>query len=604
MKKIVLGVLLASASCWTANAQLSEGGIPASRQQNGSTQYVPTATYGLPDWQTAISESEKAEANGQQRPYLVALFAGSDVSFPASGTLVKAADGRQIWRAAINIDGAKAIGLYYDQFHLPKGVRLFLSNATGSQILGAYTEQNNAPSGAFANEAVQGSTVQLELNIEAGVNLSDIALHVNRSAVYFRGMEYLAGYAYPELSEIDAIDSALAGGSSVCMLNAICPLGVNYPTQRKATFQTLIPVGTQGVAACSATMINNTGNAPGNCKQYYLTATHCDGANSTSNTHFDQIILRYNFERTACASNAIPASNTITGANFVARANYNESAPADDIRGDFMLMELRQAIPAAWNVTLAGWNKNPGISRNVAAPKKFIGFHHPDADVKKVSSAQAMESTPLSPFPEDTHWALSLDSGLVSTGSSGSGLFDGDGYLIGVASVAGPDGLAANCTKNAAGQTVNGTANVVLYSKFSYDWDYTVDGSANNRKLKPWLDPANTGAVTLNPVKSNCTAIDGGTGITIRNNQLDEAINLYPNPSTNGKVTVQFNLKDASDLHIELYDISGKQIKTYEVKNIHNGTYTIDMDNLSNGMYMFKFSDGYSVTSKKVMLTR
>lgn len=605
MKKTVLGLLLATASCLTANAQLSEGGLPASRLQPGQNgqQYVPTATCALPDWNKAIKESEQAEANGRQQPYLVALFAQSDISFPASGTLVKAADGGQIWRAAVRISGAKAIGLYYDRFKLPKGVRMFLSNASGNQVLGAFTQQNNAPSGAFATEAVQGDMVQIELDIAPGVNISDIDLHINRPAVYFRGIENLAAYAYPELGEIDAIDTALSGSSSVCMINAACPLGVNYQAQRRATFQTLIPVGGQGVAACSATMINAVGNTPGNCKQYYLTATHCDQENGTTNSHFDQVILRFNFERSACNATAVPSSNTITGANFIARANYDENAPATDIKGDFLLMELRQAIPASWNVTLSGWNNNAGISRTVAAPKKFIGFHHPNGDVKKVSSAQAMESTPLDPsFPQETHWGMFLDSGLVSTGSSGSGLFDGDGYLIGVASVAGPQGLPASCNRTAAGQAVTGTANVVLYSKFSYVWDYTIDGNANNRKLKPWLDAANSGAVTINPVKSNCSPLDNSTGISVSDNRLDEAISLYPNPSTTGKVNIQLNLKEASDMSFNVYDLSGKQVKSFRISHVQTGAYSLDLGGLPNGMYLIKCSDGYSVAAKKVML--
>ncbi len=59
--------------------------------------------------------------------------------------------------------------MYYDRFSLPEGVRLFLSNANGRQVLGAYTAANNdAASGRFANEPVEGSIVNMELNIDAG----------------------------------------------------------------------------------------------------------------------------------------------------------------------------------------------------------------------------------------------------------------------------------------------------------------------------------------------------------------------------------------------------------------------------------------------------
>lgn len=606
MKKIISGLLM-TATCYAASAQIGQGGVPLIPAQ--ADRYVPVSRYPLPDWESKLKQTEQDEAAGKPQPYLVALFTPSDVSFPASGTLLKQEDGSTIWQAQVSVAGAKAIGLYYDHFQLPKGVKFYVTNASKTQILGAYTSDNNAPSGTFANEAVQGGLLNLQLEIAPGVDPSAIQLHIDRSAVYFRGIAYLAAFAYDpaQLQEINYIDSALSGSSSACMINAACPLGANYQVQRKAAFQTLLPVGTQGaVALCSATMINNTGNTTASCKHYFLTATHCDDANSTTSSHFDQMLLRFNFERPSCTSTAIPESNTLVGANFIARANYT-AATANDIKGDFLLMELRSALPTSWNVNLAGWNKDPNLPLTIAAPKKYIGFHHPNGDVKKVSAAQSIQSTALQPgAPAETHWVMQLDSGVVATGSSGSGMFDGDGYLVGVASVAAPNNLPSACNKNAAGQNVTGTANVIFYSKLAYDWDYNVDGSANNRKLKPWLDPANSGVTKLNAVKSDCSALSGNptTGITNRSQELDKAIGLYPNPSKDGRVTVQFNLSAPADIHMELYDVSGKKVRTYELKHVQSGLYPLNLGQLGNGLYLLQCSDGQSVTGKKVMLTR
>lgn len=607
MKRTLLCLLTATLTGWTAQAQLSEGGIPLSLRSEVKDQYIPSFAAALPDWASALRKSEAMEAAGKPQPYLVALFTATQVSFPASGTFAKSGNGHQVWRTQVTVDGAKAIGLYYNTFHLPEGVQLFVSNTGSNQILGAYTSKNNSPSGTFVNEAVQGNTAMLELDIAPGVNLDDIQMNINRAAVYFRGVEYLIQYAadFSGLHEIDGVDSALAGRSSVCMINAICPEGAGYPNQRKATFQTLIPVG-QGVGACSATMINNTGNTGGTCKQYFLLATHCDGANNSTSAGFDQVILRYNFAQANCASGTtIPVSNTMTGANFIARANYSESAPISNIKGDFLLLEARQAVPASWGVVLAGWNKDPNLATTATLPKKFIGFHHPDADVKKVSATQNIEGTSLDGTTVNaTHWGLETTEGLVSTGSSGSGLFDGDGYLIGIASVAGPDGLSPACTLTAAGQPATGTANFVAYSKFAYDWDYTIDGTGNNRKLKPWLDPANTGVVKLGPVKSNCSAVDGGTGITQNATSLDNAITVYPNPSVTGLVQVKLNLAAAADITMELYDVTGKKVNTYTLNKVRNGAYTIDLSAFSNGMYLLKCSNGSAAVSKKIMLSK
>jgi hypothetical protein len=605
MKHKLLCLALATVTGWTAQAQLSEGGLPLSLRAELKDQYIPTSTYALPDWNSAVKKNEELEAAGKPQPYLVALFTNTYVSFPTSGTFAKTDDGHQVWRTQIKVDGAKAMGLYYDKFELPKGVKLYLSNANGYQVLGAYTSNNNSPEKTFANEAIQGSVVNIEMDIAPGVNLADINLHIDRAAVYNRSIENLIQYTVDptKLHEIDFLDSIFAGVSSTCMINAICTQGSAYPNQRKASFQTLIPVG-QGVGACSATMMNSTGNTGATCKQYFLLATHCDGANSTASSHFSQWLLRYNFQQANCAaSTAVPTSNTLTGANFVARANYNEAAPIDQLKGDFLLLETRQAVPTAWDVVLSGWNHDPALATTVSAPKKFIGFHHPAGDVKKTSSTNQINGINLDGSTSNaSHWEMLLNSGLVAGGSSGSGLFDGDGYLIGIASIAGQAFAPASCTVNAEGDAAD-AYDYAAYSKFAFDWDYSLDGPGNNRKLKPWLDPTNSGVLKLNPVKSNCTSLSG-TGITTTNNALDNSISIYPNPSTSGTVNVKLNLASEADLTMDLYDVTGKKLNSYALKNIRSGAYTIDLSQYSNGIYLLKCSDGTATTSKKIMLTK
>ena len=601
MKRTALSVALLALLGSATNAQMGTGGLPLSIQAGKTSDAVPVVSAALPDWGSGLKEWERERKAG---PYLVALNTPLEIAFPGSGTFYTAENGSKVWRVRINVTGAPAIGLYYDHFRLPEGVKLYLSNANSKQVLGAYTNANNSPSSnEFATEAVQGSEINLELNIEPNVNLADIQLHIDKAATYFRGIEYLLAFA-GDLQFIDAYDDALTGRSSVCMINAICPEGNNYVNQRNAAFQWLIPEG-QGVGACSATMINSTGNTGSTCKQYFLLASHCDGNNSTTNAAFNQVLLRYNFQHATCtpAAGTIPGTTkTLTGANFIARSVVNVNDPSN-IKGDFLLMEARSAVPESWNVNLAGWNNAASIPTSQTAPKKFIGFHHPGGDAKKLSSSQQIQSYAVG-APE-SHWATVLSTGLVAQGSSGSALFDGDGRVIGVASVAGAgQGVPANCNLDALGNNVAAsTSNTVLYSKLSYDWNYSIDGSANSSKLKPWLDPGNTGVTTTNTVKSTCAPLSGGTAIT-NNNKLDEGIALFPNPSTTGKVTLKINLSEATDLYMELYDISGKKINSYNLKKVSSGAFSLDLSQYANGMYLLQLSDGYNKTSKKIMLAK
>lgn len=599
MKRIAVCVALLSQVWLNASAQYKEGGLPFSFSAGYRDQYFPVSAYPLPDWDKAMQRQAEEEANFSQ-PYLLALYAPSDVGFPHSGILTTTKDGHKIWRAAVNIDGAKAIGFYYDSFQLPEGVKYYVFNEKGNQVLGAYSKANNQADGLFANEPVQGSTVYLELDIDPDVNVQDIDLHIDRSAVYFRGTEYLNRYAegFEKLETLNAVDSALDGLSSVCMINAMCPLGNGYANQRNAVLQQLLPMQ-EGVAACTGTMINTTGNTASNCKQYFLTASHCEPSNSTSSSAFSQLIIRFNFQRATCTGGTIPESQTLTGANFIARSIT--SANPQQINGDFLLLELKQALPASWNVNLSGWNKSASILLTQTAPKKFIGFHHPNGDNKKVSASKTIESTDLG--GAGSHWGMMLDSGLVAQGSSGSALFDGNGLLIGQLSAGAPMQLPASCNTNAQGGQAIATANMALYSKFAKDFDYAADGSANISKLKPWLDPANTGVITLNPVKSNCTALSGGgTSITHNDPKLDHAISVYPNPSALGYVQVQVNLAVASALSVEVYNIDGKRVKTLELGNVQAKTFILPTTGLTPGLYLLKFSDGNSVSTRKLVI--
>lgn len=583
-----------------AQAQLSESGLPLSMLSKTKEQYVPVSNFSLPDWETARQKAEKDELAGITKPYLVALPVATDISFPASGTLVQQENGQLIWKAQVHIAGAPALAFNYDHFKLPEGVKLYLSNANGQHIIGGYSAQNNSPDGHFANEPVQGDIVNLEMNIDRGVNVQDIQLHIYKIFVYFRSYEYLNQYAGDNATQAkptgDPDPFNLEGSSSTCGINAVCPLGANYPKQRKAIVQILSNGG-----ACSATMINNTGNTEANCKQYLLTATHCDPPNDTTNGHFTEFLIRFNFEKTQCTGGPAATVNTLQGADFKARANYVET-PFPQINGDFLLLQVRQHILTDWDIYFAGWNRATSMPSPIVYPKRYIGFHHPAGDVKKVSMSNDIDPNGEAggSMGPGTHWQIyPVDSGGIEGGSSGSGLFDGEGRLIGIASVAGEP--KNGCSVSGKG-TPSSFFRYVAYSKLSLDWDYAQDGTANYRRLQPWLDPTNSGVMTLDAVKSNCT---GGLGISnTAKNDFSNSISVYPNPVTNGIVTAKVNFKHSTGLIVEVYNVAGTRQAVYTLANVQSGAYTFNLGGFANGMYLLKFSNGDTFATKKVMLQR
>ncbi len=244
MKKNLLALALSFAAVTASNAQINNGGLPLSITSNDAAiaaQSLTTLVYKAPTLDKVKEDDARANL-ADPKPYRVGVLVPTDFSFPESGSMVTLASGKKIWRGQINVTNAPALVLYYDQFHLPTGVNLYLTNANGKQILGAYTEQNNSEDGKFATQDVQGETVNVELDMEAFANLSDIKLHVNNAAYLYRGVSDLKPFEGSDDNSSAAkptIDP-FAGSSTVCEINATCPQGSNFVQQRKSVVRILM----------------------------------------------------------------------------------------------------------------------------------------------------------------------------------------------------------------------------------------------------------------------------------------------------------------------------------------------------------------------------
>ncbi len=70
---------------------------------------------------------------------------------------------------------------------------------------------------------------------------------------------------------------------------------------------------------------------------------------------------------------------------------------------------------------------------------------------------------------------------------------------------------------------------------------------------------------------------------------------FYPNPFTE-TLTIMFSNLPSSDLQVEVYDVVGKRVKVKNMINVSNqsGYFTIDLHDLTNGVYFMKFiADDY-----------
>lgn len=610
MKKIYLASLLVFSSLSVLQAQQSKGGFPLSFQsQQLQKQQVPLLQFSSPDFTSILKKELQDQIKGVAKPYMVSTFVASNISLENSGTIEYLKDGSKVWRLAIQIPGSKAISLYYDRFALPEGVRYFLTNQNKRQILGAYTASNNTKYQNFVTEPVQGDYVYLEMNISAGVSLSAIQFHVDKLSAYYRGVDDLNEFAEEQSGAVVLRPTDDMPGTSPCHINAMCPIPniplTRYEKERAASVK-ITALSQDGAGFCSGTLINNTGNNKnGTCQPLLLTASHCDGSNSYSSQDFSQWMFKFNYQYADCdGPTKVSPSPTYDGAAFKSRSYYPSfntgTSGNSSMVSDFLLLELN-SLPAATNTYLAGWNRNLDIAAefNQDYYNFFIGFHHPNGDIKKKSWGIfiAGNGTFNQNVVSATHWNMTFTNGGTQPGSSGSGLFDVDGLLIGDLS----GGQSANPS---CGPTYGSSG---LYSKLSYGWENDFDQTnfpahaGAQSQLKPWLDPANTNVSKLGPTKVDCSDMPN-VSIHSLQEQLNKSINIYPNPSKTGLIHSQFNFVKNQTIQVSVYNTLGKLQKVFHVADVLSQDYQFDCSDLADGIYMMRFDiDNYQVSKKFII---
>lgn len=398
------------------------------------------------------------------RPYRMACMIPVDYCMDYAGKWDTLASGEIIWRLKLIAPGASAIQVIYNNFYIPKGGKLFLYNEDKSFVIGAFTEENNHPSGVFANEIIPGESCILEY-VKSTESTEKPVICISE-----------VGYVYRGMSLIVPNGNSLKSGSGSCEVNVRCsPEGDNY-TDVKRSVVKIIMSGYY----CSGTLLNNTAQ---DFKSLISTAYHCATGIESESLKW---MFYFNNEYPACSNSGTPISgNTMTGADILAEIPINGGS-------DAVLMQLTNPIPTSFNSFWAGWDRRDTIFASGA------GIHHPAGDATKISTIRSFWRTSTwygaggTVGATNAHWSVTFAQtpngfGVTEGGSSGSGLFTQDGLFHGQLS-----GGSSKCT-NTSGDN--------LYGKLSYSWDKY--GSASNVRLKPWLDPSNTGATRLQGIDHN-----------------------------------------------------------------------------------------------------
>lgn len=365
------------------------------------------------------------------------------------------------------------------------------------------------------------------------------------------------------------------GTSGSCNVNVRCPEGNNYQLQRRSVVRMNVPIGSF-IYYCTGALVNNTAQ---DRKPYLLSAEHCvldDNDVIIDSVALASIIFRFNWESPTCVNppNASGLPNQIiTGGRLRARSNDGGGATGSDM----LLLELAIQPPATYNVFYAGWNRTniPAIGG--------AGIHHPNGDIKKISTYTATLQSGTFQQAQGAFWlvnwvATQSGHGVTEGGSSGSPLFNAAGEIIGTLT-----GGSASCSFR------TGTD---FYGKFWYHWDK--NGTANNRQLRPWLDPLNTGQTSLG-------------GLYVNQEEFDRSISswrLYPNPSSDGRFTLSFSgTQPLREAELTLNDMTGRVLYRVTLTDISEGM-TQHFELSRAGVYILQIESQNKTWHEKVVVAK
>ncbi|MDR2938012.1 MAG: T9SS type A sorting domain-containing protein [Prevotellaceae bacterium] len=447
------------------SAQISEGGTPPSfqyqtRLRSGLAVTELPVTFSV---DSLIREDERRLAEGVAPP-TVATSIKVGLSAQNAGQWSRLPGGETIWQLHLHAHGAKALMVYYADFYLPKGGRLYLYNSEKTQLLGAYTQATHPQGGVFATEMVAGDELVFEYVAAPDGEMPRIEI---------ASVGYVYNNVYTQNGEV----SLRAALSEPCNVNVNCQEGAAWQDQKRGVCYMTQKIG-DDTYICTGSLVNNTA---GDLKPYIISAAHCSESSEqeASAKDMQQWLFYFHMEYEACsnASGIVPAK-TMVGCEKIVKTSINGQS-------DGLLLLLNDSVPESYDVYYNGWD------RRAAPAQQGVSIHHPSGDMKKISTFSApLTSETFSNSrvtgETDAHWnatfvATANGHGVTEGGSSGSPLFNEHKLIVG--------------TLTGGNSSCDYLDGMNLYGKLSSHWNRYTNTSAT--RMDMWLDPLSTGAEAL-----------------------------------------------------------------------------------------------------------
>jgi len=612
----------------SAFSQIDRGGVPRSFQpQFLLKSQVQVIDIESPDLRAIQAEDD--EAARLEKSYRVGVEVPVNISLIDAGQWESLTNGGRICRLSLNCIGAQGLGIIFGKVQLPAGSDLFIYTTDKHNVLGAYTAAEILDNQMFTTRPVYGDRIVIEY-YEPSNNNENAEIQLSGLTFMYRGFEKIVS------SELKSVSSGN------CEVNVNCDEGQNWQNQKQGVVKILTKVGTK-FFYCSGTLMNNTSQ---DFSGLFLSASHCSNdfsGGSATAADYSRWVFYFNYESPDCVSSAAQ-EQTILGAEMLATSD----SPSN-IGSDFLLLRFLENIPPKYNPYYCGWDAGNNTSTS------GVCIHHPDGDIKKISTYISPLTSGTWGSTPNTHWIVRWAStanghGVTEGGSSGSPLFDDEGLVIGTLT-----GGESSC-QNPTGPD--------MYGKMSFSW--ASNGSLAEQQLKPWLDPDNTGIIKQpgsfnaklavadfsasssiipvggtinfqdlssgkpnkwkwyfqggNPSESteqNPSAIrferfgamnvklvvsnEFNTDSIVKEEYIDVRAVVSPNPSK-GDVNILTDINNESDVIIEVYNASGIKAQQFEYSGSLSSNYSIKLPDYGN-VFLIRVIHGEQIQTHKIIVT-
>ncbi len=424
----------------------------AAQQGNGRAG-LPVLRLPAQDNARLLQQELAARKPGRPRTFAVSLPAAASPATDGKWTTLP--DGRAHWQLRVSSPGAKSLNLGFRRFRLPDGAELFLS--TDTRRYGPFTATDNEDHNQFWSPVLPGDALLLELFVpETATDRVELQLAtVNH--------------------DFEGVLDALSGN---CNVDVACGAADDLPMidDYRDVIRSVAAYTLNGRDQCTGFLINNTDR---NGRPLFLTAEHC----GVTAGNAPSVVAYWNYQNSTCR---IPGTLASGSRGDGARETFNTGARlrASYSVTDFALLELEEPVHPRAGAFFAGWSR-------VEAPPTAgaLTVHHPNVEEKRISfSFSPLERSTLSGdlLPDGRFLRVaSWDLGSTEGGSSGAPLIDLDGRVRG---------------QLFGGRAFCGNSGDDIFGALWASW---TGGGTPDTRLRDWLDPCGTGALTIDGLEQD-----------------------------------------------------------------------------------------------------